>query len=242
MTTLVVPGSIEQVHVVIPARDEEELLPRALASVARAGARLRAVRPSVTVSTTVVADSCRDDTAAVAAAYGAVVVSADLGNVGAARRLGVDHATHGVGPEPRQVWLANADADGVVPDHWLLAQLQLATAGFAMVVGTVVPAALDVTMALDSQWRSHHDLVEGHAHVHGANLGLSLAAYRSVGGFAPLAAHEDVRLVAEVRARGWRWSATHATCVTTSGRRQGRTAEGFAAYLRDLEELGERTA
>ncbi|MGI8523258.1 MAG: glycosyltransferase [Nocardioides sp.] len=235
-------SGIEQVHVVIPARDEEALLPDALASVARAADRLLAADSSVSVSTTVVADACGDATAATAAAYGAHVVVADLRNVGAARRLGVEHATVGGGLDDRRVWLANTDADCVVPDHWLLAQLELAAAGFAMVVGTVVPAPADLTPALGSRWHGRHDLVEGHPHMHGANLGLLLAAYRSVGGFPPLTVHEDVRLVAEVRARDWRWSATHTTCVTASGRRHGRTADGFAAYLLALEQDDERTA
>src|SRR5690606_39684918 len=44
---------------------------------------------------------------------------------------------------------------------------------------------------------------DGHPHVHGANLGVSAAAYRAVGGFPPLAAHEDQALVAALARDGF---------------------------------------
>ena len=43
---------------------------------------------------------------------------------------------------------------------------------------------------------------DGHEHVHGANLGFTLAAYRAVGGFPHLPVHEDVELVRALRRLG----------------------------------------
>ncbi|GCD90890.1 glycosyltransferase [Nocardioides sp. LS1] len=228
--------AIDQVQVVIPAHDEEGLLPRCLASVRRAADHLAEVRPGVRVGITVVADCCTDRTVEIATGWPATqVVVSRAGNVGAARRAGVDHVVrHTLATPPELVWLAHTDADSVVPEHWLAAQLMLADAGFAMVVGTVVPARTDLPPHIWDQWRARHHLGEGHPHVHGANLGLTLHASQVAGGFQPAPAHEDVSLVAAVRSAGLPWCATAATQVTTSGRQQGRVASGFARYLARL--------
>ena len=222
-------------HVVVPAHDEAELLPACLAAVERAAIALRAAEPDVVVRVTVVADSCTDDTAQLARAAGADVFRTDARSVGAAREAGVRRAgERAAGVPPHRVWLAHTDADTEVPAHWLLAQLALAREGVVMVVGTVVPAREDLTAAAWGAWHERHQLGEGHGHVHGANLGLTLEAHRRAGGFAALPLHEDVLLVAAVRRTGLRWTATDTTQVTTSGRRRPATG-GFAAYLAALD-------
>ncbi len=231
---------IRAVHVVIPARDEAELLPRCLASVDRARKVLRACRPDLLVDVTVVLDSCVDGSADVVetARVGSLVV--EHGRVGAARHAGVSHAieaaaSSGVGHD--ELWVACTDADSVVPPHWLVTQLGLATTR-DLVVGTVEPIGLTDT-ALLARWRERHELAEGHAHVHGANLGFRASTYLAVGGFAPVRLHEDVDLVRRIRAHTSRWVATDALRVASSARGHGRTPGGFAGFLARLaDEVG----
>ncbi len=70
--------------------------------------------------------------------------------------------------------------------------------------------------------------------MHGANLGVRASAYREAGGFAPLALHEDVDLVARVKASGRPWVASDRVRVSTSGRTTGRVIGGFATFLAGL--------
>jgi len=76
--------------------------------------------------------------------------------------------------------------------------------------------------------------VEGHRHFHGANLGVSSAAYRKAGGFQALPAHEDVQLVADLERSGARIMWTAGNPVTTSARQHCRCREGFGDYLKSL--------
>jgi hypothetical protein len=69
--------------------------------------------------------------------------------------------------------------------------------------------------------------------VHGANLGTRASTLVAAGGFEPVLEHEDVLLVAEARARGARLIASDEAWVQTSGRLFGRTAGGYAGYLRE---------
>jgi hypothetical protein len=227
------------VHVVVPAHDEQALLPACLRSVAAAGARLRRERPATVLRVTVVADRCSDSTADLATAAGADVVEVAAGCVGDARNAGVRRAAELAAPlPPERVWLALTDADTVVPEHWLTRQVELATEGHAMVVGTVRPDHRDLDPATLRAWHEAHTLGEGHPYVHGANLGLTLAAAGTVGGFPPVDVGEDVLLVEAVRRAGLPWCATATTQVVTSARRHGRVVGGFAGYLRALQEDG----
>ena len=106
--------------------------------------------------------------------------------------------------------------------------------GRDLVVGTVRPRPDDLDPSLLAAWRERHSTADGHEHIHGANLGFSLRAYRAVGGFAPLPTHEDIELVGAIRRAGFDALATGAIPVTTSGRHDGRAPDGFALYLDDL--------
>ena len=130
--------------------------------------------------------------------------------------------------------VATTDADSVVPRHWLVGQLRLAARGAGLVVGTVQPQPADLGPEVLEAWRARHSTSDGHAHVHGANLGFTLPAYRAAGGFRPLAVHEDVALVEAMDRVGIERVATGALPVLTSGRHVGRAPDGFAAYLHDL--------
>lgn len=220
------------ISVVIPARNEEDLLPRCLASVRRARDQLAAVEPAVRVSVTVVLDECDDGSAAaVAASPGARGLRVEAGSAGAARALGARIALEEPFP-PAGLWLANTDADSVVPANWLVHQAALAAAGVELMAGTVEPDPADLDQARLAVWLSAHELADGHSHVFGANLGIRGDLYLRSGGFQPLAHGEDRALVAAAKRLGAVWRATDGCRVRTSGRLHGRARGGFADYLR----------
>jgi hypothetical protein len=231
----VVTGRPWTVRVVVPARDERDLLPACLTSLAAAVAHVVEARPGTVASVTLVLDRCVDDSAAVAARFDGIdALTVDHGSVGAARAAGVRHATR-TDPDDERVWVANTDADCAVPVAWLTDQLELADRGHQAVIGVVEPHGADLDDAVLAAWWARHERRDGHGHVHGANLGLTLEAYRAAGGFPDALAHEDVVLVERLRRSGVRWFAAGSPSVTTSGRREGRAPDGFAAYLVALE-------
>ncbi len=226
-------SAVRLVHVVVPAHDEEQLIGANLDSV-QVALRRAAGALGVTTRLTVVLDRCTDATAEVVAARsdaaGLDVVAVDAGNVGAARRAGALRATVlPAGITAAQVWLLSTDADTVVPPNWVLDHLRLAE-DVDLVVGSVRPEPTGLSPAVLRAWSQRHTRRE--AHVHGANLGVRLSAYLAIGGFPAWVEHEDVALVAALRASGT--AAAHATTVTTSARHRGRVRGGFAGYLRAL--------
>jgi cellulose synthase/poly-beta-1,6-N-acetylglucosamine synthase-like glycosyltransferase len=226
----------DAVAVVVPARDEEELLPRCLDALEVAVARLHDARPDVALRVLVVLDACTDSSPAVVGARaGATAVVTTAGCVGVARAVGVDAAEAWQQARGgRALWIASTDADSAVPPDWLTSHVRWADDGVGLVVGTVVPRAGDLAPQALAAWYARHSSVDGHAHVHGTNLGFALADYRRVGGFPPVPVHEDAGLVAAMRAADVRWVATGAIPVETSGRRTGRAPGGFAAYVDGL--------
>lgn len=237
-------GAVDHVGVLVPARDEEELLGRCLHGLAAAAEALRAERPGVRTRVVVVLDGCVDDS------RGAVetapwpsgltrpevlqTAAAGVGaarSVGAARLLGHVRAADGA---PARSWLAGTDADSVVPASWLLAQVEAAEQGWDAWVGTVVLSARD---RLASRWAEQQQHVEGHLHVHGANLGVRGSAYTAAGGYPPVLTGEDGSLVEALQATGARLLRTAGHPVVTSDRRSGRAPGGVAADLQALAAL-----
>lgn len=220
---------IDRMVVVVPARDEEELLPACLESLHRSASQTR-----LAVEVVVVADSCRDATARVATDAGVRVVRSSAGRVGAARALGVasglrDHP-------PAGTWIASTDADSVVPDCWLVHQFEHATAGADLVLGVVELSQTPPGTEPEQGWLTRYaEGIDGstHRHVHGANLGVHASAYLRCGGFPDLPAHEDAALAAAVSALPGACVVRSVSCpVRTSGRRLGRAPAGVAHDLR----------
>jgi glycosyltransferase involved in cell wall biosynthesis len=224
---------IAAVGVVIPAHDEEDLLPSCLAAVRLAAAPLA----GLAVHVVVVADACTDQTAALARAGGAAVLEIGARNVGAARAAGVAEVLRRTGPlDPASVWLATTDADTLVPPCWLTRQLRYAEGGWDAVVGTITV----------TDWRQYPAGVPPrfqqlyttagptHPHVHGANLGFSAAAYLAAGGFGPARTAEDHALVNALAAAGRRVLRTTTVSVVTSARRRARAPHGFSHLLSAL--------
>jgi glycosyltransferase involved in cell wall biosynthesis len=224
------------VAVVVPAHNEELLLPDCLAALRRAAAN-----SPVPVEVIVVADACEDGTRDVVQEstdrwYRQSVISVRLHNVGAARRTGVAAAlAHG---EQRGLWIATTDADTVVHADWIRHQVGHAGRGADLVLGTVVADDWNAwTPAVAAEYQRRYDSkiwATGHAHVHGANLGVAAAVYRQAGGFRALESSEDVALVDDVRAVGGRVVTALDIPVLTSTRREHRAPDGFGDYLSRL--------
>jgi glycosyltransferase involved in cell wall biosynthesis len=231
---------IRSIGVIVPAHDEQDLLPSCLASVRRAAQALR----GTPVHLVVVADACRDRTVQVARRGGASVVSIDAKSAGAARAAGARAVLRRTGQlDPENVWLATTDADTLVPAHWLRQQVRHASQGWDAIVGTIQVADWSgYPPGTRSLFRERYEGVEGveggagqHGHVHGANLGFRASAYLRAGGFPELPTAEDHALVAALTAGGSRVLRTRALPVTTSARRVSRAPRGFSHYLARLE-------
>lgn len=223
---------VTTVGVVVPARDEEDLLPYALAALDLAAHRARAT--GVAVDVLVVADACSDDTTQVALEAGVRVLDVAAGSVGVARAAGLrDVLLRAVGVPRDRLWLATTDADSRVPPHWLTRQLDLAARGADLVLGTVrVEDWSGHAPHVEARWRAAYDPRDGHRHVHGANVGARADAYLEVGGFAALDRDEDVALVSALAHR--RVVRTGAIPVVTSSRHRPRASGGFGDHLLGL--------
>jgi glycosyltransferase involved in cell wall biosynthesis len=213
--------------VVIPARDEEGTVDDAVRAVLASAASLPG---GIGVDVVVVADGCRDATAATARAAGAVVLEIDGANVGTARRIGCRWALGG-DVAPQRLWIATTDADSVVPQAWLQAHLRAASR-HDVFLGTIELPAPD--RSRHCAWRAEYAARVGertHGHVHGANLGVRGSAYLAAGGFHDLAAHEDVDLVDRLVATGATPARDQSVPVTTSARHESRVAQGVGPDL-----------
>ena len=229
---------IEAVGVVVPAHNEETLLPACLTALRRTARQV-----SVPVHLLVAADSCTDRTVAVARACGALVIRLRARSVGAARAAGMAELLRWMaGTDPAAVWLATTDADTVVPPHWLRRQVAHADRGWDVVLGTVTvadwsehPPHVPIAFAARYEYGDRP-----HPHVHGANIGIRASAYRAAGGFQPLRTAEDHALLAAVAEVGCSILRADDVLVETSGRRQARAPHGFSHLLRTLAPAPQR--
>lgn len=224
-------GRVALAGVVVPAHNEEELLAACLAAL-----RSAAGAADVPVRLLVVADTCTDETAAVAAAGGAEVLRVRARNVGAARAAGMARLLRMAGTDPAATWLATTDADTVVPPGWLRRQLGYAGQGWDVVLGTVtVTDWAEHPPHAAAMFAAMYGFGEGpHPHVHGANLGIRASAYLAAGGFQPLRTAEDHALIAAATGAGCQVLQASDVTVVTSARRQARAPRGFSHALRTL--------
>ncbi|GHD04244.1 glycosyl transferase [Pseudorhodoferax aquiterrae] len=218
------------IGVVIPAHDEAAHIGAAVAA-----ARAAAAHPALVgepVQILVVADACRDDTAALAQAGGAQTLALCARNVGIARHAG---ARQLLAAGAR--WLAFTDADSTVAEDWLAAQLALQCEAVCGCVWVADWQAHGERAGLVAQaFAAHYRPVDGHRHIHGANLGLSAAAYQRAGGFQALATSEDVALVRALETAGIAVAYSAQPRVWTSARTDHRAPLGFGDALRRLSD------
>lgn len=224
------------ISVVIPARNEEELLPRCLRSVIASFERLP---PSVSYDLFVAVDSSTDRTVEFAqrvmfeCGFG-IIVPVEVGVVGQARALATDAALLRHTGHHQHWWLANTDADCEVPADWLTTQLCLADTGVEAVAGIVdVDNFGEHNSYVADRFRSTYLIRPdgSHPHVHGANLGVRADAYLRAGGWRDFESGEDHDLWQRLGNIGCNRLSTDRVRVLTSGRRVGRAPCGFASAL-----------
>ncbi|MFG1928397.1 glycosyltransferase [Cryptosporangium sp. NPDC048952] len=235
---------LTRIAVVVPAHDEEQLLPACLDALREA-----ARHAPLPVDVLVVLDSCRDDTAKIATDAGVDTLAVTARNVGAARAAGAaamltgarGSRTPGTRADAAQAdgaWLACTDADTRVGPDWFSQQIRLAEAGADVVTGIVVVD--DWSDWPDNTASAFRDAYRKgvrngqHGHVHGANLGLTGTAYHRAGGFRPVPVGEDQALVRAATDAGLRVVRSTEVRVVTSARPRARAPEGFSAYLHAL--------
>lgn len=222
------------VSILVPARNEEALLPRCLTSILASRARLP---HSVSASLVVAVDCSIDRTAAIAErmVHGSgTVVYSTAGAVGHARALAANAALKLHRGSRMRHWLANTDADGIVPADWLVQQLIYAEAGYAAVAGTVdVDSFQEHGPEVPNRFQDTYLINQdgSHPHIHGANFGLRADTYVMAGGWQSLVTAEDRDLWGRLLSMGVKTLSTNRTRIFTSGRRVGRAPKGFADAL-----------
>lgn len=221
---------VDAMVVVVPVRNEERLLARTLAALTAAVEEVEAARLRCEVR--IVLDACTDASGEIAARFAFPIIECSAVRVGAARRLGIAAALDVLdGVDDSRIWIANTDADSRVPVHWLTRHSAVAEVA-DVYTGTVRPDFDEIPAFQQRHWLSTHAPGRQNRNVHGANLGLRARTYLDAGGFAELGEHEDVDLVARCRARGAAIFGDDSAEVITSGRYVGRTAGGYAEFLR----------
>ena len=235
----------------MPARNEAGVLPQLFVALERLE------RTGISPRLCLLLDSCDDASPALVRDYAANAsmpviveeVAAPDANAGRARHRAMmlgDRSLNGEGV------LLTTDADSTPSRDWL----QTIAAGLRqadVVTGKVVRTVTRSNPLLD-RLEAYYDALhalrrsldpvdwEGkatHHYASGANLGLLVASYRSLGGFEPLANGEDGRLVDDAGRAGLRVRRDAACVVHTSDRRLGRVAHGLAGTLRTLDRDGE---
>jgi glycosyltransferase involved in cell wall biosynthesis len=223
---------IEEIAVVVPVSNEQEYLPSCIAALRRARAHVSRIAQ---VRVVLVLDGCTDGSEEIAASSPDLEIArTDARNVGSARRRGVDHALARSTRPLEQIWVANTDADSVVPAHWLSTMHEEAEGGAHVVLGMVLPAP-GLSARQQRLWHTRHVLAEGHPHVHGANFGIRADVYRALGGWTDVSTGEDQQLADEAaRLTGAQIVRTARHAVRTSARLRSRAPSGFAGYLREI--------
>jgi hypothetical protein len=168
------------------------------------------------------------------------VIEGQWGRAGAARAAAVGHALGCLSDANEPVWIANTDADCIVPTLWLRTQLELATE-LDVVAGIVELDPESTAPAMFDAFTASY-VLDGdcHGHVHGANIGMCSAAYLAVGGWClQTVVGEDHVIWNAIRELGHRARQTTGLRVQTSARTRSRVTGGFAT---DLEKLDSNAA
>jgi glucosyl-3-phosphoglycerate synthase len=229
--------------VVVPARDEE----------ARIAACLHALAAQTISSfeTIVVLDACADATESVTARtalrLGLTVqlISGPGAGSGPARKLGMDLAADRLlAADAPDGLIASTDADTCPTPRWLERQLAHVRAGAQVVAGRVelepaerseLPGGALRRRERDAMQRLERvrrlDAGAEHHHFAGASLGITAAAYRSVGGLEPVSALEDAALATRLAVHGVPIRRAADVEVYTSARRSGRARRGLSIDL-----------
>lgn len=246
--------------VAIPARNEEERLPRLIEALSRQSWTKGGRRLPVTV----VMNNCTDGTAQAAESAGQrypnlrldlvqIEYSGTDAHVGSARRLAMDRALAAAGEPADRVALLTTDADAVPAPDWVEANLAALGGGADLVGGLIIGdvreeallgAGFQQRAALQARYARLADHLTAlidplpfdpwprhHDHT-GASLCVRGGVYRSVGGLPVLPFREDLGFVSRARAQGFRLRHDVAVRVGVSARLEGRAQGGMADTLK----------
>jgi glycosyltransferase involved in cell wall biosynthesis len=231
--------------VVIPARDEAQMIPECLKALARQ--TIGRDRFEVVV----VADACADDTAAVGLAWakrlGMKLRTLDGPGRGSgpARRLGMNAAAERLLSIDRPDGLiATTDADSRPAADWLERQLQHLASGSEAVAGLIeldpaeasmLPDAVLRRRAVDAAARlealRRREPGAAHHHFAGSSLGVTAAVYQRVGGLEPLPSLEDEAFQRRLANNGIPVRHAADVRVRTSARVDSRAHRGLGVDL-----------
>ena len=241
------PHTALRACVVMPARDEQDLI----ASSLRALAAQTGIEPCE-YEVLVVLDACTDATAErareVADAHPLLRLhlldGPGLGS-GHARRAGMDAACERLtGLGRPQGLIASTDADTVVAPEWLSAQLGAVERGACAIGGRIElgPGSLPQAVVRwhSERGRSRHQKLLAdpdrlgaaeHWQFSGASLALTAETYARVGGLEPRATLEDEGLEQILRKERIPIERLLSVRATTSSRLEGRASQGLAHDL-----------
>ncbi|WP_249010167.1 glucosyl-3-phosphoglycerate synthase [Conexibacter sp. DBS9H8] len=231
--------------VVIPARDEEATIGDCLAALA-----VQTIAPTQ-FEVILVADGCVDRTVEFATAGAArlglrlTVLQGPGAGTGPARRLGMEAAAERLeAAGAHRGLIATTDADSVPSREWLAHQLAHLANGAEVIAGRIeldhessagLPAGVLRRREHDARRRMREvariDPDAGHHHFAGASLGVSVEAYRRVGGLAMTPALEDEAFAEQVRANGIPILRAADVRVQTAARTDGRARRGLSVDL-----------
>ena len=238
---------------VVPARDEEALVGSCL----RALAEQDGV-PHKEYEVLLVLDQCTDATEdralEVAAEYPGLrlyLLEGPGRGAGHARRVGMEEACKRfLSLDRPEGLIASTDADTMVANNWLSAQLEAAARGAKAIGGRIELRDEEDLPHGVSDWRAEQGRLrqsellaapdppgEGaciqteHWQFSGASLALTAATYEEIGGLEPRAALEDEYLERALLMRGVPIERPLAVRVATSARTVGRAKRGLARDL-----------
>lgn len=245
--------------VVVPARNEEALLPRLLDALSRQTFLTHSAEPLEVVIVLNNTDDGSRHAAIMAAArmprvcltIEEVRFSPAEAHVGFARKLAMDIASDKIGVGAGVILTTDADA---VPDgNWIEANLRAIRAGADLVGGRIVgDREEEERLGPHFQRRAQsyaryadlrdelaslidpveHDPWPRHHDHSGASLAVRNDIYRRVGGLDPLPLREDLAFVAKVEAAGFLLRHPPDVAVMVSARTVGRASGGMAECLR----------
>ncbi len=186
------PTGVVRVSFVVPVRDDARRLERCVASIARND------YPRELVQIIIVDNGSRDDSAAVARAAGALVLTAH-GRVAELRNLGAQTAAGDV--------LAFVDADHEIDPHWI------ASAARALDAPAVAAAGAPYSVPADANWvQRRYDTLRSRSPrpvdvdwLGSGNLAIRRDVFQEIGGFdVALETCEDVDLCNRLKLAGHR--------------------------------------
>ena len=235
-------GSTLAAVVVIPARNEEALIPRTIEALARQTV------PASSFQTILVLNGCTDRTESVAVDAATqlglplTVLRSSTTGAGPARRTGMDAGAERLLELGREDGLiACTDADSRPAPDWLARQLEHVANGARAIAGLIeldeddsraLPDAVLRRRTRDAARRlrrvREREPGAGHHHFAGASIGVTAAVYRQVGGLEAVPALEDATFEARLRAHGIAILRAADVRVRTSTRADGRAPRGLA--------------